>query len=49
MQDDDNATDVTTSPVLTSTQYNRYVGSLIKVLVGETILNDWMRKGYSFF
>jgi hypothetical protein len=42
---DDNQTDVTASPVLTSTQYNKYVMSLIKLLVGETILNDWMRKG----
>ncbi|XP_052060514.1 uncharacterized protein LOC127700861 isoform X4 [Mytilus californianus] len=46
VQEDENQTDVTTSPVLTSTQYNRYVGSLIKILVGETVLNDWMRKDF---
>jgi hypothetical protein len=33
------------APILTTAQYSRYVRSLIKLLVGETTLNDWIRKG----
>ncbi|KAK3108743.1 hypothetical protein FSP39_014630 [Pinctada imbricata] len=35
-----------TVPMLTSVQYNRYVISLIKLLVGEKTLNDWLRKDF---
>lgn len=34
-----------TTPMITSVQYNKYVLSLIKLLVGERTLNDWTRKG----
>lgn len=37
------------APVLTSSQYTRYMRSLIKLLVGETTLNEWIRKGYRHF
>ena len=47
--DDDNQTQFTESsaPILTTAQYSRYLRSLIKLLVGETTLNDWIRKGNS--
>ncbi|XP_069115919.1 uncharacterized protein [Argopecten irradians] len=46
--DEDNASQVTSSsaPLLTSTQYNKYVVSLVKLLVGERTLNDWLRKDF---
>lgn len=34
-----------TAPMLSSTQYTKYIKSLIKLLVGETILNNWLRQG----
>ncbi|KAJ8316357.1 hypothetical protein KUTeg_006371 [Tegillarca granosa] len=45
---DDKESQVTTSsaPMLTSMQYNRYVVSLIKILVGERTLNDWLKKDF---
>ncbi|XP_070202269.1 uncharacterized protein [Littorina saxatilis] len=46
--DDDGQTQFTESsaPILTTSQYSRYVRSLIKVLVGETTLNEWIRKDF---
>ncbi|XP_071095883.1 uncharacterized protein [Haliotis cracherodii] len=35
-----------TAPVLTTMQYNKYVRSLIKLLIGEPTLNDWIRKDF---
>ncbi|XP_056010102.1 uncharacterized protein LOC125667097 [Ostrea edulis] len=35
-----------TTPMITSVQYNKYVLSLIKLLVGERTLNDWTRKDF---
>ena len=45
--DDDVASQFTetTAPILTTSQYSRFVRSLIKLLVGETTLNEWIRKG----
>ena len=45
--DDDDQTQFTESsaPILTTSQYSRFVRSLIKLLVGETTINDWIRKG----
>jgi len=45
--DEDNESEMTqsTAPLLNTSQYNKYVVSLIKLLVGETTLNDWLRKG----
>ncbi|RUS89314.1 hypothetical protein EGW08_002921, partial [Elysia chlorotica] len=46
--DDDLRSEITTStaPVLTSSQYNKYVRSLIKLLVGEPRLNEWIMKDF---
>lgn len=45
--EEDGESEVTqsTTPMITSLQYNKYVLSLIKLLVGERTLNDWVRKG----
>ena len=31
--------------MLSSTQYNKYMKSLVKLLVGETTLNNWLKQG----
>ena len=41
-EDDSSAATV---PVITSEQYNQYVRSLIKLLVGEKTLLQWLKKG----
>ncbi|XP_076457719.1 uncharacterized protein LOC143291635 isoform X3 [Babylonia areolata] len=48
MDDDDARTQFTESsaPILTTSQYSRYLRSLIKLLVGETTLNEWIRKDF---
>lgn len=47
LEGEDGESEVTqsTTPMITSLQYNKYVLSLIKLLVGERTLNDWVRKG----
>ena len=35
-------------PIITSDQYNRYIQSLIKLLVGPEVLNSWLAKGDIF-
>ena len=37
--------DPETLSALTSDQYNLYVRSLLKLLVGEDLINDWICKG----
>ena len=32
-------------PVVTGDQYNAYIKSLIKLLVGEDVMQDWLKKG----
>lgn len=44
-EDKDSMVTQSTTPMITSVQYNKYVLSLIKLLVGERTLNDWIRKG----
>lgn len=44
-EDKDSMVTQSTTPMITSVQYNKYVLSLIKLLVGERTLNDWVRKG----
>nr|XP_022320176.1 dynein beta chain, flagellar outer arm-like isoform X6 [Crassostrea virginica] len=46
--EEDGESEVTqsTTPMITSLQYNKYVLSLIKLLVGERTLNDWVRKDF---
>ena len=34
-----------TMPIITSEQFNQYLVSLIKLLVGEKTLMDWTKKG----
>ena len=34
-------------PVITSEQYNQYVRSLIKLMVGETTTFEWVKRGQS--
>lgn len=45
--DEDSQSQFTTStaPMLSSPQYTKYIRSLIKLLVGETILNNWLKQG----
>ena len=43
--EDDSSSSLGTVPVITSEQYNQYVRSLIKLLVGEKTLLDWLKKG----
>ncbi|CAH1797693.1 unnamed protein product [Owenia fusiformis] len=33
-----------TVPLITASQYNQYVRSLVKLMVGENILNSWIKK-----
>lgn len=33
------------TPAITTSQYRKYVQSIIKILVGETRLLDWMNRG----
>ena len=42
---DEEESSVATIPVITSEQYNQYVRSLIKLLVGEKMLLKWLKKG----
>ncbi|XP_053409232.1 uncharacterized protein LOC123561373 isoform X4 [Mercenaria mercenaria] len=46
--DEDSQSQYTTSttPMLSSTQYNRYMKSLIKLLVGEITLNNWLKQDF---
>ncbi|GFO25145.1 dynein beta chain, ciliary-like, partial [Plakobranchus ocellatus] len=46
--DDDLRSEMSTStaPVLTASQYNKYVRSLIKLLVGEPRLNEWLMQDF---
>ena len=37
------------APLLTTMQYNKYVRSLVKLLIGEKTLNEWIRKGENRF
>nr|KAG5702033.1 hypothetical protein BaRGS_015768 [Batillaria attramentaria] len=48
LDEDDMASEFTESsaPILTTSQYIRYVRSLIKLLVGDTTLNEWIRKDF---
>ena len=32
-------------PIITSEQFNTYLISLIKLLIGEQMLNEWIKKG----
>ena len=45
--DEDSQSQFTTStaPMLSSPQYTKYTRSLIKLLVGETIVNNWLKQG----
>eukprot|EP00105_Crassostrea_gigas_P044993 XP_019929141.1 PREDICTED: dynein beta chain, ciliary isoform X4 [Crassostrea gigas] len=45
-EDKDSMVTQSTTPMITSVQYNKYVLSLIKLLVGERTLNDWIRKDF---
>ena len=38
-----------TAPMLSSTQYSKYIKSLIKLLMGENVLNEWIREGMIWF
>lgn len=45
-QPDGDSEDTTvTMPIISSEQFNRYVVSLIKLLVGEKTLMEWTKKG----
>ncbi|XP_052258855.1 uncharacterized protein LOC127863384 isoform X2 [Dreissena polymorpha] len=46
--DEDSQSQFTTSsgPMLTSTQYNKYIKSLIKILIGEALLNTWHKQDF---
>ena len=34
-----------TAPMLSTIQYTKYIKSLVKLLVGETVLNEWIKEG----
>jgi len=46
--DEDSQSQFTQSstPMLSSTNYNKYIRSLIKLLIGEETLNNWLKQGW---